>query len=98
MIAPIIKPPGISKQQAQYVLKEIREFVAEEHQDLVCPPPPAATLSSSASVSVPSTPAVSKKKTEKGFAFLSRLIWYSFFLALKIILGIHSEHHADECY
>ena len=62
MIAPIIKPPGLSEQRAEYLFKEIREFVAEEHQDVVCPPPPAVISSSSASVSAPSTPAVSKKK------------------------------------
>ena len=39
VIAPIIKPPGLSQQRSEYLYNDIREFVAVEHQDLVCPPP-----------------------------------------------------------
>ncbi|XP_064646156.1 uncharacterized protein LOC135499340 [Lineus longissimus] len=37
--APVIIPAGLSDQRKAYLHKEIREFVAEEFQDLVCPDP-----------------------------------------------------------
>lgn len=49
-IAPIIKSPGLSQQRADYLFNEIREFVAIEHQDIVCPCPPASQQSPSASM------------------------------------------------
>jgi hypothetical protein len=36
---PVIVPPGLSEQRKAYLFKEIREFVAEDCRDLVCPNP-----------------------------------------------------------
>lgn len=35
----VITPPGLSRQRQQYLYDEIRQFVALEHQDTVCPAP-----------------------------------------------------------
>jgi hypothetical protein len=38
-LPPIIKPTGLSKERKLYLYKQIREFVADIYQDLVCPEP-----------------------------------------------------------
>jgi len=37
----VIQPPGLSSERQAYLYREIREFVGEEHRDLVCPRPSA---------------------------------------------------------
>lgn len=42
---PVAKPAGLSHDRQTYLYREIREFVAEEHRDLVCPPPKSMSSS-----------------------------------------------------
>ena len=39
---PVIQPPGLSNERQAYLYQEIRDFVADEHRDLVCPRPLAS--------------------------------------------------------
>ena len=54
-LPPIITPMGLSEQRQQYLFNEIREFVAKEHRDTVCPAPTTPTVAVTVTASTSGT-------------------------------------------